>query len=236
MRARLVAVTAVTLGVALLPGVALAAPVDGYSPEITGAVDSPGNFSDTQIARTIDPAGDQVDVSVAGAAATIAIPSGAFSAPVDIVVTAPAEGLPGVTAGLDEAGFDGYEAVAALGVKFKNADGSDIVGKFGKPVSITLSGTGLGEEGQKAILFNSATSATVLPSTVGTNSVTFTIDADPNIAIIDPLAGTGTGMVADATASSTGLPFAGEYLAAGLAGAAGLGMLVVVSRRRSATR
>lgn len=233
MRARLVAASAVALGVALVPGVALAAS-GGYGPTTaTGPVDSPGGYSTVLSTKTVDSAGGTLTVTVPGGSAAITAPVGAFSMPVQIEATAP--DLTGVNSGLSGAGFSGYTAVGGIGVKVLDNSGVPITGKFAKPITVTLTGTGLGKTGEKAIMFNGAAAASVLPTTLGTNSITITIDKDPNIAVIDSTA-TASPAVTNATSAHTGIPVAGEFALAGLFAVAGVGFLTVASRRRTAHR
>lgn len=242
MRARLFAVGAVAAGIALVPGVALAAP-GGYGSNAdtsSGAVDAPGGFTESAGKVTVDATGGgTLTASVPGASgavsAKIYAPAGALPAGAEIIATKP--DLTKISPdSLQGAGFSGYRAVAGIGVKAKNADGTDITGKFAKPITVTISGAGLGKDGEKAVMFTGATGASALPATVGTNSITITIDADPNIAVIDPTSTTTAtaGTVANATSTHTGIPTEGIY-----AGAAALvlvgGGALMASRRRAVT-
>jgi hypothetical protein len=233
MRARHVAASAVALGVVLVPGVAMAAG-GGYGPNTapTGPADSPGGYSTMLATKSVDSAGGTLPVAVPGGSATITAPAGAFASPVQIEATKP--DLTAVSNGLSGAGFSGHKAVAGIGVKVLDGSGTPITGKFAKPITITITGTGLGKAGEKAIMFNGAAAASVLPTTLGTNSITITIDQDPNIAVIDSTSAAAPA-VAGATSTHTGIPVAGEYALAGLVALGGLGFLTV-ARRRTAHR
>jgi hypothetical protein len=233
MRVRLVAASAVAAGIALVPGVAMAA-AGGYGPTTpTGPSDSPGGYSTVLTTKTVDSAGGSLTAALDGASATVAAPAGAFSSPVQIEATKP--DLTAVTSGLSGAGFNGYKALAGIGVKVLDGGGAPVTGKFAKPITVTLTGTGLGVAGTKAIMFNGAAAASVLPSTLGTNSITITIDQDPNIAVITPTTAAAPAAVAGSTSTHTGIPTLGIELGAFALAVVGGGALVV-SRRRAATR
>lgn len=243
MRARFLAAGAVAAGIALMPGVALAAPVTGYSGEVTGPADSPGGYTEVLTTASVDATGAATaTVSVPGAAgavsAKINAPAGSLPVGAQIVATKP--DLSAITPdSLKATGFDGYKAVAGIGVKVKNADGSLVTDKFAKPISVTLTADGLGKPGQKAIMFNGAASASVLPSSLSANTITITLDADPNIAVIDPInpvTATAAGTVPNATASHTGIPTTGIYAGAGALAVVGAGALMASRRRAVAGR
>lgn len=232
MRVRLVAASAVAAGIALVPGVAMAAG-GGYGPAPTGPADSPGGYSTVLTTKTVDASGATFTAAVDGASATVKAPAGALPTGSQIEATKPSD-LSGVTSGLSGAGFTGYKALAGIGVKVLDSGGAPVTGKFAKPITVTLTGTGIGAAGTKAIMFNGASAASVLPSTLGTNSITITIDQDPNIAAIAPT-NASTAAVAGSTATHTGVPTLGIELGAVALAIVGAGALMA-ARRRTATR
>lgn len=234
MRARFVVAPVAALGVALVPGVALAAG-GGYGPSTaTGPSGSPGGYSEMLGTKSVDASGGNFAVSVPGGSASIQAPVGAFASPVQIEATKP--DLTQITGeSLSGAGFSGFNAVAGIGVKVLDASGQPVTGKFAKPITVTITGTGLGKAGEKAIAFTGSAGATVLPTTLGPNSITITIDEDPNIAVIDPTTATAS-TVANATSTHTGIPVAGEVALAGAIALGGAGVLMAARRRATAHR
>lgn len=232
-RARLFTAGAVAAGIALVPGVALAA-AGGYGPTTgTGPANTPGAYTQNVATVSVDATGaGSLSGSVPGATAQVTAPAGSLPAGAQIEATAP--DLSGVTSGLSGVGFSGYKAVAGIGVKVFNADGTPMTGNFSKPVTVTLTGSGLGASGEKVVMFTGATAASAIPATVANGSVTFTINADPNIAVIDPTSAAVAGTVANATSTHTGLPITGEEAA--IAGLVVVGVGGLAMARRRATR
>jgi hypothetical protein len=231
--------TGITLSSVLLAmsgGVAMAA--SGYGPTTpTGPVDAPGSYAKIVQTATVPASGGTVHVSNAGGAASIdlVVPSGAFNQPTQIEVTAP--DLSAVNASLPNLGFGGYSAVGGIGIKALDAAGQPVIGTFAKPLSLTLTGAEFGKPGEKVIEFTGAHSIQVLPATLGANSVTIQLTQDPDIAVINPPADSSTETITGATTTTTGLPFFGEALGAGIAlffGAVALGLGLRI--RRSASR
>jgi len=219
-------------GLAAVPAAASAAP-GGYGPVPTGPAGAPGGYSALAATRTVGPAGGSISVPVAGGIVVVTVAAGTFSSPVQLEVTSPS--LTGVTAGLSGVGFAGYRGVAGVGVKVLDQTGQPITGSFAKPLGVSLTGASLGGAGQKVLRFDTASSATVMPATLGAGSVALLIAADPDLAVVSPTGtpGVTSGTIAGATTPHTGKPFAGETaLALALLCAAG-GSLVLAGRRRT---
>lgn len=206
----------------------------GYGPTAaTGPANVPGGFSAVAAAKTVDASGGTLSVDVPGGSVNVTAPAGAFSQPVQIKVTEPS--LPAVTGALPALGFGGYSAVAGIGIKVFNTDGSAMTGTFGKAITVTLTGSGLGAAGEEVVSFDTAHSVTVLPAHLAAGHVTFTVTADPDIAVVNPAGhAVATGTVVGATTVHTGKPFTAERGLAGLLAVAGAAALVT-TRRRSGT-
>ena len=232
---RIAAVAALTAGASLaLAGGALAAP-GGYGPSVpTGPVGTPGGYTSVVTTETVAAAGGALSGSVAGGRLDISVPAGAFSRPVQVEVTSP--NLSAITPqSLSQLGFGGYSAAAGYGVKVLDDSGQALAGSFGKSLRVTVHGAGLGLPGQKVLMLDGADGATVVPTTLGADSVTVQLSRDPNLVVITPRSAPApVATVAGATSATTGKPFLGESVLGGLLIAAGAGAVVVSLRRRAA--
>jgi hypothetical protein len=224
-------VTAIIAASVASAGTAFAAG-NGYGPTPTGPSGVPGGFSSVVITKTLGAGGGSLTAPVAGATLTIRVPSGAFSAPVEVEVTSP--DLSAVGSALGNLGYPGFRAVGGLGVKVLNTSGQPVRGTFAKPLTVTLSGSQLGVPGERVLRFTSPGSATVVPASLGSGSVTINLTSDPDLAVVNPPAGTAAN-VPGATSVHTGLPFTGERDLGLLLIVAGAGGIATVVRRRRGT-
>lgn len=239
MRAKLGGASAVVAIAALLStGTGAAFAASGYGPTApTGPVDAPGGYTTVVETQTVTGSATTINSGSTGGASdvSLAVPQGAFSSPVQIEITAP--DLSQVGSSLGSVGFENYTAVGGIGVKALDTNGQALEGTFAKPLSLVLTGPKFGVPGEKVIEFTGASSVTVLPATLGKNSITIELSADPDIAIVNPPAAAASGTVPGATTATTGKPFFGEELLASIAIALGLGgLLFTVRRRRRMTR
>ena len=192
--------------VAVPASAALAA--GGYGPgSPTGPAGTPGGFTIVVATQTVTAAGGAVSASVPGATLKVDVPAGAFAQPVQIEITSP--DLSAANVGLSAVGFANYQAVSGAGVKVLDSNGQPITGTFTKPITVSLTGPGLGVAGEKALEFTGPTAVAVLPAVLGSGEVTVTLDQDPNLVFANPKSGPA-GTVAGATSKTTGLPFTGE--------------------------
>lgn len=229
----------VVMGVACVaasavPGsVALAA--GGYGPTApTGPTNAPGGYTTISQVATVTSSGGSLNTPVVGGTAVVQAPEGAFSTPVQIEITTPV--MDQVTAALPNLGFTGYTGVAALGVKVLDSNGQPLTGDFAKPLTVTLTGSGLGVTGEKVLEIDGSNSAHALAATVGKGSVTFEIPTDPDLVVVNPAVATTTNPVG-ATSVHTGKPLTAET--GGALGAIGLGIglaLLAVRRRNRIAR
>jgi hypothetical protein len=218
--AMVVASTALVVGGA---GRALAAGSYGAPPPVAPVV--PGGFSAVVTSQTIGPAGGTIGpLSVDGITTTLTVPAGAFPVPVQITLTAP--DLASIGAG----GFAGHSAVAGVGIQVQE-HGAKYPGTFLKSLSLTLSSSSI-TSSSIVVVWNGTAFVTESSATVTAGRAAVTFDSDPNFAV---LASTGTAPspIPGATGATTGKPFLGEGILAGLLlllGVIGLGY----ARRRRA--
>lgn len=179
----------------------------GPTPPSNGA---PGGFTTVVTSQLVGPGGGSVSATVNGKAVSITVPPGAFRSTEDVVVTAPDLGA--VQNALSTLGFSGFNAVAGVGVAILDTNGNKATGSFPVPIQVTISGSGLGASGEKVLSLTGPASATTLSASMGSNAVTIAITSDPNLVVINPTTGSGTGgrAVPGATTAFTGKPFTGE--------------------------
>lgn len=214
----------------------------GYGP-VPPASGAPGGFGSVVSSEVVGPAGGTLTTSSGGVGVNVDVPAGALGAEDNLVVTQGDTAT--TTPALAGLGYGNYTAVVDFGINLLDAHGAKLTGTFSHPITVTLTGAGLGSPGEQVIELTGPTSAQAVPFTLGTNSVTITITSDPDLAVLaanssssgtnaTANSGTGTGTggtIRGATTQHTGKPFFAEELGAGILviiGAASIGR----SRRR----
>jgi hypothetical protein len=173
----------------------------GYGPGIAGPGAAPGGFSSIVTTHAFGPNGGTVSANVPGGEAELTVPDGAFSQPTQAVITVP--DLSGINAVLAQLGFGGYTAIGGVGISIDDANGVPITGQFVHPLSLTITGSGIGA-GDLLVEFTSLSTAATLQDAVFTDgSVTVSLSADPDFAVLAPK-GTSASAVANASPSSSG--------------------------------
>jgi hypothetical protein len=156
----------------------------GYGPGIAGPAGAPGGFSNVVTTHAFTTIGGTVSANVPGGEAELTVPDGAFAQAVQAVITAP--DLSGINAVLPQLGFTGYTAIAGVGISIDDANGKQLTGLFTHPLSLTITGTGIGA-GDLLVEFTSlSTAATLQAAVFTTGSVTVSLAADPDFAVLAP--------------------------------------------------
>ena len=171
---------------------------------------------------TIGQAGGKIGpVWVDGLLVTLLVPAGAFSAPVQITVTAP------IVRAIGDAGFPGFEAIGGVGIQVQR-NGSPYRGTFLKPLKLDITSPSLTRSdlvvrwnGRRFVLDHSVDLDRQM------DQISF--DTDPDFAILRP-----TVPIQGATSAATGVPLLGEGILAGALILLGAGGLAVAVRRRGA--
>ena len=199
----------------------------------TGPSNVPGAFSNVVTAKTLTTTGGSVSAPVPGGSLDVSVPAGDFSVPVEVEITAP--DLTSVNHSLASLGLRGFTAVGGTGISLLTSSGRSFTGRFAHPITVTLTGTGLGLAGERVIELTGASSFVPLPSTLGSGHITFSILSDPDVVVLS--AATAGAVSPGATAVHTGEPFLGEgIIAAGLLVAGGVLTGIGLRRRRPARR
>lgn len=211
---------AVALGTA---GVASASTASRQSvpPPVTTPL-PPGGFSAVVTTQTIGPAGGTVGpVTVAGAGVTIHIPAGAFSSPMQVVITA------ADLAAVPPA--PGMMVVAGVGVGV-DLNGAKFSGTFSKPITIDIASPKITASSEVGT-WNGSMFVTDPSSTVSAGMASISMGADAAFIVQSPTA-PKPAPVPGATSPVTGEPFLGEGVLAGLLVLGGTGAIVASRRRR----
>ena len=133
------------LSVALLGAAAMLFTSSGMAEALYGPppppVPVPGGYLTVVTSQTVGPGGGTIGpVSGGNTQTTVAVPPGAFLAPLQVTITEPD------ISGIGNAGFCGYEGVAGIGVIIQNpANGSVTYDFFTHPLVVTVSSPGIKE-------------------------------------------------------------------------------------------
>ncbi len=194
-------VVALFASISLFGGSAAHAAGGGYGPGIAGPGAAPGGFSSIVTTHAFGATGGTVSANVPGGEAELTVPGGGFSQPTQAVITAP--DLSGINAVLAQLGFGGYTAIAGVGISIDDATGTPITGQFIHPLSLTITGSGIGG-GDLLVEFTSLSTAATLQDAVFTDgSVTVSLSADPDFAVLAPNR-TSASAIANASPSTSG--------------------------------
>jgi hypothetical protein len=178
----------------------------GYGPGIAGAAGTPGGFNSVVTTHAFSTSGGAITAAVPGGQAQLTVPDGAFAEAVQAVITAP--DLSSINAALPQLGFAGYTAIAGIGISIDDANGKPITELFTHPLTLTITGAGIGA-GDLLVEFTSLTTAATLQSAVFSNgSVTVSLTADPDFAVLAPSATASSPANASASAGATASPTA----------------------------
>jgi hypothetical protein len=173
----------------------------GYGPGIAGPPAAPGGFSSIVTTHAFATTGGTVTAAVPGGQAQLTAPDGAFGQPVQAVITAP--DLSGINAVLPQLGFGGYTAIAGVGISIDDVSGKALTALFIHPLTLTMTGSGIGA-GDLLVEFTSLSTAATLQDAVFTaGSVTVSLAADPDFAVLAPSTVASSGGAANAGPSSS---------------------------------
>jgi len=173
----------------------------GYGPGIGGPAAAPGGFSSIVTTHAFGVTGGTVSANVPGGEAELTVPDGAFSQPIQAIITAP--DLSGINAALPQLGFSGYSAIAGVGISIDDANGKPITSLFVHPLTLTITGSGI-DAGDLLVEFTSLSTAATLQDAVFTDgSVTVSLAADPDFAVLAPN-GASASAITNASPSSSG--------------------------------
>jgi len=173
----------------------------GYGPGIGGPGAAPGGFGNIVTTHAFGTTGGTVSANVPGGEAELTVPDGVYSQPIQAIITAP--DLSGINAVLPQLGFGGYTAIGGVGISIDDANGTPITGLFVHPLSLTITGSGIGA-GDLLVEFTSLSTAATLQDAAFTDgSVTVSLSADPDFAVLAPN-GTSPSAIADSSPSSSG--------------------------------
>jgi hypothetical protein len=172
----------------------------GYGPGIAGPAGAPGGFSNIVTTHAFDTTGGTVTAAVPGGQAQLTVPDGAFGQPVQAVITAP--DLSAINAVLPQLGFGGYSAIGGVGISIDDANGKPITALFVHPLTLTITASGIGTDDLLVEFTSLSTAATLQAAVFTAGSVTVSLAADPDFAVLAP--STTASSTANASPSSSG--------------------------------
>lgn len=236
-----------------------AAGVGGMALWVAGAAASapawatvPGGYDVVAGVATVPPSGGSVTAQLISGSATVNVPGGAFSSPVQVIVTSPL---------LSSAAGGGLSALAGAGVLVEQA-GVPIQGNFAAPITLSVNSPAIAA-GSQAVAVSSSGEVPI-GATISAGSASVALSSSTNVAIVSQTASqspaapaspaaassassssTASGTVPagpgsavpGATTAQTGLALRGEAIAAGALGILGAaGLWLSLRRGRPATR
>jgi hypothetical protein len=208
---RLIAAVALASAALAVGGLGGTRAEHGYGPP-AAALGVPGGYSTVVTRQTIGPDGGKIGpVKVDGVAVALVVPKGAFSADMQVTLTAPKLSKVG------DAGFSGYKAVAGVGVGLQQ-NGSKYNGSFAKQLAISFASQSINSLSVVATWSGTAFE-TEQGATVRSGSATVGFDKDPDFAVLARTA------IQGGTSPSTGKPLTGEAILAVLLLLLGIGGL-----------
>jgi hypothetical protein len=173
----------------------------GYGPGIAGPAGAPGGFSTIVTTHAFSTTGGTIGANVPGGEASLTVPDGAFDQPIQAVITSP--DLAGINAALPQLGFGGYTAIAGVGISIDDANGKPLAGLFVHPLTLTITGSGIGP-GDLLVEFTSlSTAATLQDAVFIPESVTVSLAADPDFAVLAPSTTTSASATPNASPSAS---------------------------------
>jgi len=211
---------------ALTSATAMAAGSGYYTPPPQTVV--PGGFTAVVTSQVISPAGAVKYISLGnGVQLEIDVPPGTFNQNVVVTIFTPD------LISIGDAGIDNYHAVA--GLRFIVTVGSSLYsGPFDHFVTFTLTSRSI-TSASKVVIWNGTSFVTYSDATVSNGQAVIRVDSDPDFAVLSP--NVAPTVIPSSTTVTTGEPFFGEELLAGVLLLVGLGgLFVVVRKRRRVTR
>jgi hypothetical protein len=228
---KIIIVLAVGFAALALPTSAFAAG-SGYEGD-TGATGVPGTFGSIITTQEVQTSGGTVTGTDGSYSITVTVPSGAFTQAENVTLTS------AVTSGIGTGGVSGDSALLGIGINITDpSSGDKVTGTFTPALTVTITGT-FSASSDAVVFYDDTTSAwnALTGATITATEVTFSITADPDVAVLGPAsASSDSPAVAGATSVTTGKPFRGEEIIAGALVLFGLVALFWVWRRRPSTR
>lgn len=182
----------------------------------------PGGFTSVVVSQSVPPSGGTVTTTYNGSKLTITVPSGSFTATVQVTVTA-------ATVGQIAGAVVGFDVTFTL-------NGQSVSGTFAHPVTFTITNNDI-KAGDVVNVWNGSAWVGYPNASVTNGSAKIVVTSDP--AFVVQAASTSaapTAVVPGATTATTGFPLLTLVAAAGGFVLIGLSGLLAVRRRKNALR
>jgi hypothetical protein len=197
--------------IGVMVGPAAYAAGGGYGPTVggapTGPTSAPGGFVNIVTTQTFGSTGGSLHAPIPGGTATLTVPAGAFATDVELEITAP--DLKAIQASLPHIGFSGLTVLSGIGVKAFDTEGHPITGTFAKPLTLTITSSSF-TSSDEVIMFTGPLSAERISATEVAGSVTLSMTADPDFAVLAPVGegttGTSVTPTTPVTTTATSVP------------------------------
>jgi hypothetical protein len=196
----------------------------GYAPPPPSTT-VPGGFNSVIASYSFGPAGGtQTNIALGNnTSLNISVPPGTFTSDVTLTI------FSGDLVSVGNAGFSGYEAVS--GFRFLVTEGSSrYSGSFNNYITFTLTSSNI-TSSSKVLIFNGTSFVSYPNSSVKNGQATIQANSDPEFVVVSPVV--TPAVVPSSTTVTTGKPFLGEEILAGILFLAGLVGLSLGLRKRS---
>jgi hypothetical protein len=180
----------------------------------------------------VTSSGGNLGGSADGSTASVVIPAGALPVGSQIVLTS------GASSGI-AVGSSAGTVVAAFGVTVLTPQGQVMTGSFAGSITLTITNPAIASTDRVVEVTGPGTTIAAPNAQVTNGSATVTFSSDPDFAVVSSSTAatpTPTGSVPGATSVTTGEPFVGEGILAGLLVVGGASVAVMATRRRRHAR
>jgi hypothetical protein len=144
---------------------------------------APGGFQSVITSTTVGPGGATIAINIGPCKASLTVPPGTFTTPVQLTITAPS------VAGIGNAGHPGYHALCGIGVGI-TVNGTIYTGTFGHRLTLSISGSAI-RPGDRVVVWNGS-SFVFLPASVDGFGLRFSFTGSgEDFAVLAPGGGGG---------------------------------------------
>ena len=142
---------------------------------------APGGFQAVVTSTTVGPAGATIAINIGACRASLTVPPGTFSTPVQLTITAPA------VREIGNAGHPGYRATCGIGIGI-TVGGTIYTGAFGHQLTLNITGFAI-KDSDRVVVWD-GTGFVFVPATVSASGVQFSFTGSgEDFAVIAPRGG-----------------------------------------------
>jgi len=146
---------------------------------------APGGFQSVVTSTTVGPNGATIAINIGPCKASLTVPPGTFTTPVQLTITAPS------VAGIGNAGHPGFHAICGVGVGI-TVNGKIYTGTFGHRLTLSIAGFAI-RHGDRVVVWNGS-SFVFVPAAVADFGLKFSFTGSgEDFAVLAPGRGGGRG-------------------------------------------